>query len=77
MRPRKAAFTSKDQKAMQEEKLRILKRAKRGDRTAKKRLRHMGLLYWEHKGRVIVERDPENGVARNGAAPWTFSHKQL
>ncbi|MFQ5532420.1 MAG: hypothetical protein ACE5EP_01075, partial [Candidatus Methylomirabilales bacterium] len=69
MRRRAAAFTSKDQKAMQEEKLRILKRAKRGDRTAKKRLRQMGLLYWEHKGRVIVKRDPENGAARNGAAP--------
>lgn len=57
---------------MQEEKLRILKRAKRGDRTAKKRLRQMGLLYWEHKGRVIIKRDPENNGETNGIVPSLF-----
>lgn len=40
---------------LQQKNLLLLKRAKRGDRTAKKKLRNMGLLYWEHKGRVILK----------------------
>ena len=39
---------------LQQKNLLLLKRAKRGDRTAKKKLRNVGLLYWEHKGRVIL-----------------------
>ncbi len=42
--------------------LELLNRAKRGDPKARKTLREMGLLYWEHQGRVIVRRLwPNNG----------------
>jgi len=41
---------------LQQKNLLLLKRAKRGDRTAKKKLRNVGLLYWEHKGRVILKK---------------------
>ncbi len=34
----------------------LLRQAKIGNRTAKKKLGHLGLRYWEHKGRVIVKR---------------------
>ncbi|MFQ5962196.1 MAG: hypothetical protein ACE5MG_12450, partial [Candidatus Methylomirabilales bacterium] len=60
-----------------EKNLKLLKRAKRGDRTAKKKLRNMGLLYWEHHGRVIVKRACANNGERNGAIPWSFCHKQI
>lgn len=33
----------------------LLLRAKRGDSSAKKKLRNLGLLYWEHRGRVILQ----------------------
>lgn len=52
----------------------LLKRAKRGDRTAKKELRQMGLVYWEHSGRVILTRVQEDNSKRNGATPWSFAH---
>jgi hypothetical protein len=41
-------------KNLKQKNIELLKRARRGDRTARKKLRDMGLLYWEHKGRVIL-----------------------
>ena len=55
----------------------LLKRARRGDRTAQKKLRNLGLQYWEHQGRVIVKRVCATNGERNGAIPWSFSHKQI
>ncbi len=60
-----------------ETKLKLLKRAKRGDQTAKKKLRQMGLLYWEHHGRVIVKRACAHHGEMNGAIPWSFCHKHI
>ncbi len=41
---------------VQQDYRKLLQRARRGDASAKKRLREMGLLYWEHRGRVILGR---------------------
>lgn len=38
----------------QQEYQKLLLRAKRGDTSAKKKLRNLGLLYWEHRGTVIL-----------------------
>lgn len=40
---------------LKQEYQRLLLRAKRGDSSAKKKLRNLGLLYWEHRGRVILQ----------------------
>lgn len=48
----------------------LLRQAKIGNPTAKKKLGHLGLRYWEHKGRVIVKRteagNTETGLATTG-----------
>jgi hypothetical protein len=62
---------------LKEKNLKILKRAKRGDHTAKTKLRNMGLLYWEHSGRVIVKRACAKNGGMNGAIPWSFSYKHI
>ena len=54
-------------------KLELLNRAKRGDPGARKKLRQMGLLYWEHQGRVIVRRLWPNDIGRNGQMLSLFS----
>jgi hypothetical protein len=70
MRPTKAIKSSSQNV---DQKLVILNRAKRGDPLARKKLREMGLLYWEHNGRVIVRRLWERST--EGISPiWlTFS----
>jgi hypothetical protein len=72
----KSAKTSSIQH-LKEEEPKILKQAKRGDRTAKKTLRNAGLVYWEHAGRVIVERVRANGGEGNGVTPWSFSYRRI
>lgn len=62
---------------LKEKDLKILKQAERGDRMAKKALRNAGLVYWEHAGRVIVERVCANGGERNGVIPWSFSYRRI
>jgi hypothetical protein len=62
---------------LKEKSLRLLKQAKRGDRTAQNALRNAGLVYWEHAGRVIVERVCANGGERNGVVPWSFSYRRI
>jgi hypothetical protein len=62
---------------LKEKNLKILKRAKRGDRTAKTKLRNIGLLYWEHSGRVIVTRACAKNGEMNGAIPWSFSYRHI
>ena len=54
-------------------KLVILYRAKRGDPRARKKLREMGLLYWEHQGRVIVRRLWATSTERISPPWWEFS----
>ncbi len=70
MRPTRAIKSSSQNV---DQKLVILNRAKRGDPRARKTLREMGLLYWEHNGRVIVRRLWERST--EGISPiWlTFS----
>jgi len=75
MSPRPAMKSSVQN--LKEKNLKILKRAKRGDDTAKTKLRNMGLLYWEHSGRVIVKRACAKNGAMNGAIPWSFSYKHI
>lgn len=41
---------------LNEKRRELLRQAKIGNRTAKEKLGHLGLRYWEHKGRVIVKR---------------------
>lgn len=75
MSPRPAMKSSVQN--LKEKNLKILNSAKRGDRTAKTKLRNMGLLYWEHSGRVIVTRAYAKNGAMNGAIPWSFSYKHI
>ncbi len=74
MRPIRVVKSSNQN--VEQQKPELLKRAKRGDRTAKKKLRELGLLYWEHKGKVIVKRASENDSETNGPITWSFTHKQ-
>lgn len=53
-------------------KLDLLNRAKRGDPGARKKLRQMGLLYWEHQGRVIVRRLWERTAEELSQARYYF-----
>lgn len=55
------------------DRLELLKQAKHGDPGARKKLRQMGLLYWEHQGRVIVRRLWANGSERHTQMPPLFS----
>ncbi len=34
----------------------LMEKALFGDKRAKAELREMGLLYWEHRGRIVLER---------------------
>lgn len=45
----------RNKREYKQEHQKLLHRAKSGNSSAKKKLRHLGLLYWEHKGRVIVK----------------------
>jgi hypothetical protein len=75
MRPRQTVKSSSQD--FRQKNLVLLKRARRGDRTAQKKLRNLGLQYWEHQGRVIVKRVCATNGERHGAIPWSFSHKQI
>ena len=57
--------------------LELLKRAKRGDPKARKTLREMGMLYWEHQGRVIVRRLWPNNGERNPSMLWSLSRSPI
>lgn len=60
-----------------QKKLKLLKQAKRGNDAAQTKLRGMGLLYWEHAGRVIVKRVCANNHERHGAVPWSLSDRSF
>jgi hypothetical protein len=62
---------------LKERELKLLKQAKCGSRIAKQTLRDAGLVYWEHAGRVIVERVCANGGKGNGVIPWSSSYRHI
>lgn len=71
MKPRKA-MPSSSQNANQH-KVELLNQAKRGKPGARKKLRKMGLLYWEHQGKVVVRRLWEPSSEDSRPIWWSFS----
>ncbi len=39
----------------------LVRRAMRGDRKAKEELRNLHVTYWEHRGKVLLPQEEDNG----------------
>lgn len=71
MKPTKGTHSSSQD--TNHHKIALLNQAKRGDPGARKKLRQMGLLYWEHQGKVIVRRLWEPNTEGTRPIWWSFS----